>query len=127
METIIDTKKVKAVVKTGEKKGQGIYATQVLGVNRALKVETRSLGGCIKTLLNFSNEIGLDAQRVKVLRFVQKDNEAFKSFKGIVRISKAGNYSPFYVLQALNKNLANSTKEDAKKVTAKKESVKVTA
>ena len=109
------TKGVKATVKKGKAKGETIYQNQVIGVNRALKTERKSLGGCIKTLLMFHKEIGLDTTRTKVLRFIQKDDAAFKSFKKIVRTSKykgkdLGTYSPFYVLQALNKNLAEMTK-----------------
>ena len=87
------------------------YKSQVLGVNRALKVEQKSLGGCIKTLLFHAKDINLDARRVKMLKFFQDDNSAFKAFKSVVRISKAGNNSPFYVLQALNKSIATSEAE----------------
>lgn len=109
------TKGVKATVKKGKAKGESVYQNQVINVNKALKAERKSLGGCIKTLLIFKKEIGLDAQRVKILTFITKDNDAFRSFKKIVRTSKykgkdLGTYSPFYVLQALNKNLAEMTK-----------------
>jgi len=101
--------------KTAKVKVESIYTNQVLNVNKRLKSERKSLGGCIKTLLIFSKEIELDATRIKILRFVQKDQEAFRSFKKLVRTSKykgkdLGTYSPFYVLQALNKNLAEMTK-----------------
>lgn len=116
-------KKASVTIKKGKDKGLTPYKSQVLGVNRALKTENRSFGGCVKTLLGFSKEIGLDAQRVKILRFIQKDDSAFKSFKGLVRTSKTGNYCPFYVLQALNKNISDMTKPEPKakaKTTAKK-------
>lgn len=110
----VQTKSVKAVDK--KKKGQPtIYQSQVLGVNRALKAEQRTLGGCIKTLLLLGKDAGLDAQRIKILRFVQKDDAAYNSFKSLVRTSKKGNYCPFYVLQALNKNLVEQAKAASKK------------
>jgi len=110
----ISTKNVKAEVKTGKNKGMTTYKSQVLEVNRALKRENKSLSGCIKFLLCFSKETGLDPNRIKILRFIQKDDAAFKSFKSIVRVSKSGNHSPFYILQTLNKNLSDLNKPKVK-------------
>lgn len=120
----VAVKKTKVEVKKGKDKGLTPYKSQVLNVNRALKVQNKSFGGCISMLLGFSKDIGLDAKRVKILRFVQKDDAAFKSFKGLVRTSKNGNYCPFYVLQALNKNISDMTLADAKEAKAKKATVK---
>lgn len=109
----VDTKKVNAKVKTGKDKGQTIYQSQVLGVNRALKTENKSLGGCIRMIISNAANIGLDKNRLEILKFISKDNDAFKIFKANVRTSKAGNYSPFYVLQTINKGLAKIELENA--------------
>lgn len=107
----IDVKTVKANKKTTKKVVKvSEYQTKVLGINSKLKVERKSLGGCIKTLLMFNKEIGLSNVQTKTLKFIQSDNEAYKTFKSTVRTSKSpktgndlGTYSPFYVLQALYK------------------------
>ena len=123
---VIDAKKVKAVVKTGKNKGRTIYESQVIDVNKALKDVNKSFSGCVKMLLSNCKEIGLDAQRIEILRAVQKDTQIYKSFKALVRTSKykgkdLGTYSPYYVLQTLNTNITSMTKQDA--IDAKKATV----
>lgn len=122
-----DTKAVKATVKS--KKGEvSAYQANVLNVNKALKTQRKTFGGCIKTLLMYGKEIGLSPRQIKVLRFVQKDKLAFDTFKSNTRTAHykgedLGTYSPFYVLQALNKQLAQYDKEareSAKKAKTKK-------
>lgn len=114
----VAVKTVKKVVKKKAVK-ETDYQKNVINVNRALKNERKSLGGCIKTLLMFNKEINMNPTQVKVLRFIQKDQEAYKGFKKIVRTSHykgkdLGTYSPFYILQSLNKNIAEMTKPSTK-------------
>tara|TARA_R110002073_G_scaffold144403_5_gene296512 strand:+ start:1234 stop:1593 length:360 start_codon:yes stop_codon:yes gene_type:complete len=107
----VATKTVKKVAKTTTKKEVvkvSDYQKNVLNVNKALKAQNKSLGGCIKLLIHFSKEIKLSAKTVKTLRFIQKDDKAFKTFKANVRTGQykgksTGTYSPFYVLQAIYK------------------------
>lgn len=87
------------------KKETGTYKIQVLGVNSELKKFNRSLGGCRSVLLNNSKEIGLTPLQVKILQATKKP-EVYKVLQEKVRTSKNGNYSPFYVLQAIYKNSA---------------------
>lgn len=102
-----NTKKAQnAKAKNAKKKKPSEYKSQVLAVNSRLKTETKTVGGSIKMILLFAKETGIDARRTKLLRFLQKDDKAYKGFVGLVRKSKNGNYCPFYVLQALNKNIA---------------------
>jgi hypothetical protein len=74
------------------------YKVNVLNTNKALKQETKTLNGCIKLLKLLSKD-------TKVL--AQLDLIPFGTLKKKVRKSKAGNYSPFYLLQAVYK-IANS-------------------
>ena len=101
----------KAKNATAKKVGQ--YQMQVLDINANLKTVRKSFGGCIKVLLTNSKEIGLTATQVKILRLTQKDIAKFKAFKATVRTSHykgqdLGTYSPFYVLQALYKEIKNA-------------------
>ena len=106
----IDVKSVKVNPKSKKAvaKKPTAYQTNVLHANAELKNVRKSFGGCIKMLLSNAKEIGLNAQFVKVLRFIQKDDKAYSEFKATVRTSKykgkdLGTYSPFYVLQALHR------------------------
>tara|TARA_R110000744_G_scaffold77116_9_gene152428 strand:+ start:421 stop:789 length:369 start_codon:yes stop_codon:yes gene_type:complete len=102
----VSGKKVPAKKATAKKVSQ--YVISVNNVNKALKNERKTLGGCIKTLLVFSKEIGMSTKDITALRFIQKDDNAFKAFKSTVRTSKykgkdLGTYSPYYILQTLYK------------------------
>lgn len=79
------------------------YKEHVLAVNKELKVQSKSLGGCRSILLTFASEIGLTPAHKKILQASKKQNN-YEILKKYVRTSKNGNYSPFYLLQALNKN-----------------------
>lgn len=70
------------------------YKKQVLDVNANLKKESKTLGGAIKLLKALTD----DEQTLKSLEAIE-----FKVLKKKCRKSKAGNYSPFFVLQALYK------------------------
>lgn len=79
------------------------YQVNVLNVNKALKSECKSLGGARSVLMTFSEVIKLAPKFVKILK-ASKSKENYEILSGNVRTSKAGNYSPFYVLQSLHKN-----------------------
>jgi hypothetical protein len=57
----------------------------------------------------------LTAQQTAVVKMLRSDDEAYKSFQKICRKSKAGNYSPFFVLQAMYKASKEEAKAKAKK------------
>lgn len=81
------------------------YKKQVLDVNASLKKESKTLGGAIKMLKALSN----DEQTLKRL------NETdFKVLKKKCRKSKSGNYSPFFVLQALYKISKEAAEKQSK-------------
>lgn len=94
----------KATVKTEVLKTKVVseYSKKVLGVNSELKKQIRSLGGCRSVLITFQNEIGLTGNQKRLLK-ASKAKENYEILKPLVRISKAGNYSPFFLLQALYK------------------------
>lgn len=79
------------------------YQTNVLAVNAELKKVQKSLGGCRSVLLQNAKEIGLNAVQKKLLT-ASKKPENYKVLLKYVRTSKAGNHSPFYLLQALHKH-----------------------
>jgi hypothetical protein len=81
------------------------YQTNVLAVNAELKKVQKSLGGCRSVLLQNAKEIGLNAVQKKLLT-ASKKPENYKVLLQYVRTSKAGNHSPFYLLQALHKHEA---------------------
>jgi len=93
------TKKVvkSKVVKVGE------YKKQVLNTNAKLKNTHKTLGGCLKNMYHFSEEMGLTAAQKSVVKLLRKDGNAYKEFQKVCRKSKSGNYSPFFVLQTMYK------------------------
>lgn len=99
-QTISKPKKTtKKVAKVGE------YKLNVLSTNKALRTECKTLGGAIKLLWFFKVEIGLSARYKKIIKAIMEDDAIYKVFKQNCRISKAGNYAPFFVLQAIHKSL----------------------
>ena len=78
---------------------QGNYYLNVIKVNSDLNIELKSLGGARAKLLN-ATSIDLPAKDVKLLKCT-KDSNAYKILVANVRCSKTGNYSPFFILQAL--------------------------
>lgn len=79
----------------------------VLNTNKALKRECKSLGGAVKVLWLFREEIELSTQYIQILSEIRENNDVYATFKENVRVSQAGNYSPFFVLQAIHKALKN--------------------
>lgn len=76
------------------------YKANVLNVNKELKIEAKSFNGACKILL------ALDApnkSQKKLIRAILKDKVLYNIAIQNVRKSKAGNYSPFFVLQFLHK------------------------
>ena len=115
-------KTAKAAKATKKSNAPTSYQKNVLAVNKELKRQNKSLGGCRSTLLNMAKEINLNPLFVKLLKD-SKEAENYKVLQTFVRTSKAGNYCPFYVLQALNKHsdkLQNAFAENAKKAKAAK-------
>lgn len=86
-------------------KKQGAYKINVLSTNKALRTNCKTLGGAVKLLWVFRNEINLSARYIKIIRAIMQDDVIYKAFKANCRISKAGNYAPFFVLQAIHKSL----------------------
>lgn len=81
------------------------YKKQVLDVNANLKKESKTLGGAIKLLKALTD----DEQTLKSLEAIE-----FKVLKKKCRKSKSGNYSPFFVLQALYKINKEATEKQSK-------------
>lgn len=81
------------------------YKKNVLSTNKALRQECKTLGGAVSILWFFRKEIGLSAQYCKIISAIRKDKVIYNAFKSNCRISKAGNYAPFFVLQAIHKSL----------------------
>lgn len=90
------------------------YGKQVLTVNKELKKQSKSLGGCRSILLTLANEIGLTPLH-KTLLNKSKKAENYKLMLKDVRFYKlkdgSHSYSPFYLLQALYKNAEKWQKE----------------
>lgn len=79
------------------------YKTNVLEVNAKYKVLSKSLGFCRSVLLNDATELQLPKEFKTFLLATKKEQSKYEILKGYVRVSKAGNYSPFFVLQGLEK------------------------
>ncbi len=92
------------------------YKLNVLNTNKALKQERKSLGGAVRILWLFREEIKLSKEYVQILSVIRENNEVYASFKENVRVSKAGNYSPFFVLQAIHKALKNEVAESSRQL-----------
>ncbi len=93
------------------------YKMNVLNTNKALKRECKSLGGAVKVLWLFREEIELSTQYIQILSEIRENNEVYATFKDNVRVSKAGNYSPFFVLQAVHKALKNADNDAVQELT----------
>lgn len=79
------------------------YKTNVLEVNAKYKVLSKSLGFCRSVLLNDATELQLPKEFKTFLLATKKEQSKYEILKGYVRVSKAGNYSPFFLLQGLEK------------------------
>lgn len=79
------------------------YKTNVLEVNAKYKELSKSLGFCRSVLLNDAKDLGLDNVFKAFLLATKNDKMKYEQLKANVRTSKAGNYSPFFVLQGLEK------------------------
>lgn len=95
----------KTATKSVVTKKLGAYKINVLSTNKALRTNCKTLGGAVKLLWVFRIEINLSARYIKIVRAIMQDDAIYKVFKANCRISKAGNYAPFFVLQAIHKSL----------------------
>jgi len=86
------------------------YTTNVLSTNKALKAECRTLGGALKLLWLFRDEIGMSEKWCKIVHLIRNDKDVYHNFRQNVRTSKKGNHSPFYVLQAIHKMFKEADK-----------------
>lgn len=75
------------------------YRELVLNTNKTLKEESTKLGYCIKVLKNFDQ---LPEELRPILERIETKKEYQKAVKN-VRTSKAGKYTPFFLLQYLYK------------------------
>jgi hypothetical protein len=83
-------------------KKESDYKLQVLDSNAILKQESKTIGFCIKVILNNIKLLpNITETMVKNLNAINKDSEAYKLAVNNCRKSKKGNYSPFYLLQYL--------------------------
>ena len=98
------------------------YAKNVIATNKALKRETRTLGGCLKLMANFQTEMGLNSSQIAIIKLLRDDHKAYQTFKKVCRKSKSGNYSPFFILQAIHKSM--KVDKPTKKATTKKAETK---
>ena len=114
--TVKVARTVKKTVKTVK---VSAYKKQVLDTNKALKTTHKTLGGCLKNMWFFRDDMALTNAQISVIRLLRDDKKgklAYNEFKKVVRTSKSGNYSPFYVLQAMYKasKVENTTKKTKK-------------
>jgi hypothetical protein len=91
------------------------YATNVLSTNKALRTECKTLGGALKLLWMFREEIELGERYAKIVHLIRNDKDVYHNFRQNCRVSKAGNYSPFYVLQAIYKMFKQADATENKK------------
>ena len=110
------------------------YKKQVLNTNAKLKSTHKTLGGCLKNMHHFGIDMELSASQKSTVKLLRGNHELYKEFQKVCRKSKNGNYSPFYVLQAMYKaskpiKVAKATTKKAttKKVVAKKVAKKAVA
>lgn len=96
------SKTAKKVVKSTTVKVSD-YKKQVINSNAKLKSTHRTLGGCLKNMYHFADDMGLTASQKKVVKLLRGDGKAYAEFQKVCRKSKSGNYSPFFVLQAIYK------------------------
>ena len=105
MSTKTSNKKNATTTKPVVKAKVSAYKVNVLNTNKALRQETKTLSGAVKNLWFFRTEIGLSPQYTKIVRAIMQDDVIYKAFKQNCRVSKSGNYAPFFVLQAIHKSL----------------------
>ena len=107
------------------------YKKQVLNTNAKLKSTHKTLGGCLKNMHHFGIDMGLSASQKSTVKLLRGNHELYKEFQKVCRKSKNGNYSPFYVLQAMYKASkpikVAKAKATTKKVVAKKVAKKAVA
>jgi len=88
-----------------ENKKVNAYNVEVIAVNAKLKEYRATFGACRSLLLSFhaSDEFTLLPYQARLLK-LSKVKANYEFILERVRISKAGNHSPFYILQCLKKN-----------------------
>jgi hypothetical protein len=99
MATLTNIQPVSGVQAKESKKS---YKDLVLGGNQVLKSEVRTLGFALKLIRDTA---GISPQFQKIARELLKDSEMYKNFANNVRKTKAGNFTPFYVMQAIYRGL----------------------
>lgn len=82
------------------------YGKQVLQVNKQLKAFETSFKGALNRLRSAKNEkaLKLTAKQTKIIVSSKKKDALFARLAELTPASKAGNYSPFKVLQVIRKN-----------------------
>lgn len=92
----------KPVTKKASKvKNPSAYKTNVLGTNANLKDLKGTFGYCRSILLNNAKDIKLPTKWAKILRD-SKSKKNYEYLSGLVRTTKNGKHSPFYILQCLH-------------------------
>lgn len=88
-----------------EAKTVNAYKSEVLAVNAQLKEYRATFGACRAMLLSFhgSDEFSLQPYQARLLK-LSKVKANYEFILDLVRVSKAGNHSPFYILQCLKKH-----------------------
>lgn len=74
------------------------YKNDVLVVNANFKIALRTTNKAIKLLI--ASEV-LSPKQTTICKGILKDDASYKKFDAIVRRTKNGMVTPFYVLQAL--------------------------
>jgi hypothetical protein len=111
-QTVVKGKKV--VASTTKKVSE--YSKQVIATNKALRTTHKTLGGCLKNMWFFRDDMNLTHKQTAVVKLLRTDDKAYTAFQNVCRKSKTGSYSPFFVLQAIYKA---SKVENAPKKTKK--------
>ena len=74
------------------------YKNDVLNVNANFKIALRTTNKAIKLLIASET---LSARQTTIFKGILKSDDNYKKFDSIVRKTKTGTVTPFYVLQAL--------------------------
>ena len=113
---------------------ESFYSINVLKANAKFKETSKSLGGASKVLLSGAKEIELNETWVKFLKLaldnnsrnVEKQKEAYKLLAEICKPNHISRkFSPFYILQGLNRgNIKIEILINGKKAAAKADGMK---
>jgi len=92
----------------------GTYVENVLKTNKELKKASKTVGGSRAILLSLKKEAKLPQKFEAYLRLSKKDSAVYEELNKACRRSKAGNVTPFFVLQALERLTKEPKKETQK-------------